>query len=225
MTPVVIEGDPLNALWLSYTNAPSVVPDGKFDGRIIHTADASELAPSPNMLDGVAELICQGERDRHGDPVSFSTWITQTTEPLRIYSTYRGKNPFLCFSCRIELDFTTELSSAMMTLTNIDNAGSMIQFNASIAGMSIKIGSNTFVFTNAILADVIIQLYAGRMITRKFDLYIAAKCLDKVVIGAQANYETKVYVRGAHVHELASFKSRVRFNDRYKAEFRCRTTL
>jgi hypothetical protein len=224
-TLVVVEGDPLNDLWLPYTDAPGAVPDGKFDGRVVHTADSSVAPPAPNTLDGVAELICQGKREYQGELISFSTWITQTAGPLHIYSTYRGLDPFLCFSCRVELDFTAASSKAVMTLTNVDNSSAMMQFNASTSGLSVKIGSKTFAFTETILADIIIQLAPDRLLTRKFDIYIAAKCLDKMIIGAQANYETKVYIHGAIVHELASFTSRVRFNDRYKAEFRCSTTL
>lgn len=224
---VIVEGPPLKPIWLPYTNAPGNLAEGQFQGRIVHALEAGAAPNPPTPLrDGVADLICQGLRYESGTPFRFSTWITQIAGPLKIYSIYKGQNPFLCFSARLAFDFNTEASLGTVVISNVDDLSFSIGLTASVSGISMNFGSTVIPFPNNVMSSLVQELTSSRLLTRKFAFYIAAKRLTKNVVGTKAEYEVKAFVqvRNAPV-EIWSTTLTARFRDRFKAEFRCTTEL
>jgi len=213
---LTVEGDPLNAIWTPYANDVGQLTNSSFFGRAKHV---------DGIPDAYVSMIAEGLYETGVSVQNSSTWLQQFASPLRIYSVERFNEPYLCFSARLQFNFLSSASQALVTLTNVNDATKTFVLSGSTAGLAFGQGGISTPFPPAAQA-YIATLTSNSLLTSVFDFYLCARCLDEVVVGINANYTTMAFVGiGSTIFEVWTATQFIPFQQRYQVSFASNTTF
>lgn len=209
---IEVEGNSLSDIWATPQSSElGTVSDGAYISRVVHTSSSD---------DDDASLINTSIQGSESSSHTWGVWLDQSADPLRIYSTYRGTDPFLCFSCTLQFDLYSTSGSGVMTVLDATDTTKAFSISGSYAGFSFTFDGTTTSFSDAANSLILSTHSPSHTSTVKFVFYLAAQRIDTTITGGSAEYKIKAFVAvGSAVVEIWSDTLERAFYDKYRASF------
>ena len=209
---VEVEGNSLSDIWSAPQSSElGTVSDGAYISRVVHTTSSS---------DDDAALVNVSIQESESASRTWGVWLDQSADPLRIYSTYRGTDQFLCFSCTLQFDFRSTSGSGIVTVSDTTDTTKAFSISGSYAGFSFTFDGTTTPFSDAANALIFSTHSPSHTSTAKFTCYLAAQRVNTTITGGSAEYQIKAFVAvGNSVVEIWSDTLERAFYDKYRASF------
>lgn len=214
-TQISAEGSSLKVFWKGYTTAPGDTDVGMYTGHLIRDNAGED--------DGYAELVCSALKFSDAKSYDLYTALRQTQSPIKIFSIRRGLDPFLMFSCRLDVDFNDANSVGTVTVMSASDEDYCYRLRLSTSDViSFYCLGEEITIDSEIKSAIIDVSSASVLRTKTFDFYISARRLEQEVVGLRARYQVRFHLKvGEDLYEIHRAEAEVRFSDYFQSEFVC----
>lgn len=218
-TQISNEGSSLKPFWRAYTTAPGLTDVGTYVGRLIRDNAGED--------DGYAELVCSALKFSDAKSYGLYTVLRHVLSPMKIFSIRRDLDPFLMFSCRLDVEFNDANSTGTIMVMSAVDEDYCYKLKVSTSDVLSFYYLGDEIFVSEELKSALIDSRTSTTLrTKPADFFISARRLEQDVVGLRARYQVKFHlVINGNVHELHSAEAEVRYNDYYQAEFVCEANI
>jgi hypothetical protein len=218
-TQISAEGSSLKVFWKGYTTAPGDTDVGMYTGHLIRD--------NAGVDDGYAELVCSALKFSDAKSYGLYTVLRQTQSPMRIFSIRRGLDPFLMFSCRLDVEFNDAHSMGVVSVMSANDEDYSYRLKLSVSNViSFYYLGEEILVDNEVKSAIIDSRSTTMLRTKTFDFFISAKRLDQEVVGLRARYQVRFNLKvGEDMYEIHRAEAEVRFQDYFQSEFLCEAEI